>query len=171
MRIVSVIALCALLSAALSAQTLFVNASAPAGGDGSSWGAAFQDLDSALGLAQPGDDIWVAEGRYHPMAPAVTFQIPDGVGVYGGFDGTETQLSQRDWIAHPTYLDADVKGDDVLHRTADNVSRVVTLGTGGAPAILDGFIVRGARGGVDGGGLYIPGGSPTVAHCVFETTV
>ena len=168
MRIVSVIALCALLSGALSAQTLFVNASAPAGGDGSSWGAAFQDLDSALGLAQPGDDIWVAEGRYHPMAPAVTFQIPDGVGVYGGFDGTETQLSQRDWIAHPTYLDADVKGDDVLHRTADNVSRVVTLGTGGAPAILDGFIVRGARGGVDGGGLYIPGGSPTVAHCVFE---
>ncbi len=167
-RIVSVFAVCAVIAAALPGQVLFVNASAPAGGDGSSWASAFQDLDAALGQAQSGDDIWVAEGRYHPPSSTATFQIPDGVAVYGGFDGTETLLAQRDWVAHPTYLDADVKGDDVLHRTGDNVSRIVTLGNGGAPALLDGFVVRGARGGVDGGGLFIPGGSPAVAHCVFE---
>jgi len=33
-----------------------------------------------------------------------TFSMKTGVGVYGGFEGNEEKLEQRDWIANQTIL-------------------------------------------------------------------
>jgi len=108
------------------AQTiLYVNANAMGTNNGSSWTNAYIDLQSALTAATLGDQIWVAAGTYKPSAhPAActgcsgprdyTFQLKDGVSLYGGFAGTETILSQRDWNNNITILSGDFNDDDVV---------------------------------------------------------
>src|SRR5436190_1403834 len=62
---------CAALMAGRSAgQTIiYVNASAPPGGDGTSWATAFDRLEAALAAAPPGGaEVWVAGGVYRPTA-------------------------------------------------------------------------------------------------------
>ncbi|MCC6463627.1 MAG: SprB repeat-containing protein [Saprospiraceae bacterium] len=79
--------------------------------DGMSWATAIPNLHDALYAALPGDQIWIAEGSYKPSSGSdrfATFTLPDGVQLYGGFAGTETQLAQRDWLAHPTLLSGDI---------------------------------------------------------------
>lgn len=84
-----------------SAATIYVNGSAPAGGNGSSWSTAFNNigagLDAATTAATPGTvvDVWVAgSANPYPMARC-NYPLPNNVNLYGGFAGTETQISQR----------------------------------------------------------------------------
>ena len=136
---------CLVLAGAARAQTLYVNASAPGGGNGTSWASAFRDLQSALVVAGPGNQVWVARGRYLPSAsnPGASFVLPDGVPVYGGFTGSETSLAQRDPLANVTLLDGDLLGDDLpgFVNYADNSQHVVSA-VGTVSAFLDGFTVR-----------------------------
>ena len=66
------------------------------------WVDACGDLQTALDLAVPGDEIWVAEGSYRPDRGTGdrkgTFQLLSGVAIYGGFAGTETSRDQRDCV-------------------------------------------------------------------------
>ncbi len=74
-------------------------------GDGSSWADAYGDLVTALDSAEAGDQIWVVQGIYTPNNNEnTTFQMKDDVAVYGGFDGTETELSDRDYESNVTIL-------------------------------------------------------------------
>ncbi|MDX1421056.1 MAG: hypothetical protein R3181_13910, partial [Rubricoccaceae bacterium] len=69
---------------------LHVDADAAPGGDGASWATAFDDLQDALAVAAPGDEVWVAEGTYKPTDTGdrtATFALASGVALYGGFDG------------------------------------------------------------------------------------
>ena len=59
-----VFALAAATSAAQS--TWYVDDDATSGGDGTSWSSAFEFLQDALAVAQPGDELRVAGGRYQP---------------------------------------------------------------------------------------------------------
>ena len=154
-------------AARASASTIHVRADAPPGGDGTSWASAFDDLQTALAAAVAGDQIWVKAGTYRPGPPGAlssTFLMKGGVDLYGGFAGTETQLSERDWVANPTVLSGDLAQDDgpaFTHRE-DNVYHVVTAwNVSGSPTpVLDGFVVRGgyARGGSPGGNQQRGGG-------------
>ena len=71
---------------------------ASANGDGASWASAHKYLQDALASAEYGDEIWVAEGTYKPdqgagKTPgdrASPFILVNGVGMYGGFLGTES---------------------------------------------------------------------------------
>lgn len=83
-------------------------------GDGSSWLNSFGDLQTAIDtaaerkLAHPETDfqIWLAEGEYYGdlVSEHNGFIIRDGVNMYGGFSGTETELEQRDPANHETIL-------------------------------------------------------------------
>ena len=101
---------------AAAAATIFVDASAPGGGDGTTWEMAYDELQDALARAVPGDAVWVAAATYTPAGPDgdrdATFALPDGVAIYGGFAGGEQSLDERDWIANETILSGDLNGDD-----------------------------------------------------------
>ena len=93
--------------------------------------------------------------------------MKNGVGVYGGFVGTETLRSQRDPVAHVTILSGDIGTPNVSN---DNSHHVVTAGaTVTATGVLDGFTITagqadGANPNERGGGIWINGGSPTFAQ-------
>jgi len=141
--------------------------------DGQSWITAYTDLQDALDAAASGDDIWVAEGIYVPTnvaGRAATFQLVDGVGLYGGFEGSEMWRHQRDWAAHPTVLSGDIgtTGND-----SDNAYHVISATNVTSSTVLDGFTIIGGNADGSGpeglgGGMVNDGGSPTVLNVTFS---
>lgn len=118
-------------------------------GDCSSWTNTCE-VQFALVMASPGEEIWAAEGTYLPtddMDREIAFELKSGVALYGGFVGTETSLVDRDWEAHPTILSADLLGNDGpdFLNNEENSVNVVRATEVDATAILDGFTVRGAN--------------------------
>jgi hypothetical protein len=83
------------------AATIFV-AQSGNNTDGQSWATAYTSLADALGAAAEGDAIWVKQDTY---SVAATLTWKNAVDVYGGFAGTETELSQRSSDASLTILD------------------------------------------------------------------
>lgn len=126
--------------------------------DGLSWADAFSSLPRALANAQAGDEIWVAQGVYKPsLASGVplprreTFLLPAGVAIYGGFSGSESELSQRNWFVNRSVLTGDLAGDDLIDAlgvttgpqdiVGSNAYHVVTISEVSAPTVLDGFTI------------------------------
>ena len=156
-------------------EPVYVDADATGNDDGTSWEDAFNDLQNALEVATYGDEIWVAEGTYRPVPVTATqritaFQMVPGVQLYGGFDGTETDRSERDWATHVVTLSGDI---GTMGAYGDNSYHVV-VGIGVTEtAVLDGFLVTGgyANGGSApydrGGGIYISGGGPIIRNCTL----
>jgi hypothetical protein len=161
---------------------IFVDLEATGTSNGQSWTDALIDLQPALSWAVQGVEVWVAAGTYMPsreFAPgdprSATFQMVNGVAIYGGFDpsfGDDT-WEDRDWDAHPTILSGDigVGGDP-----ADNVYHVFYHPAGmglDSSAILDGFTITASNADHPdephdgGGGMYNEGSSPALANCTF----
>ncbi|WP_234573345.1 choice-of-anchor Q domain-containing protein [Rhodohalobacter sp. 614A] len=166
-----------------------------ASGTGASWANALGELRDAMALfdsedcsTEDVDQIWVAEGVYVPGTSALgTFQLINGIEIYGGFDGTENNLDARDWQNNSTILSGDIDDDDnpfdpdedtdsdtntvsqTDHLIGVNSYHVVTGSGTDNTAILDGFtIISGdANAGVPhdtGGGIYNLNGSPTLIN-------
>ena len=97
-----------------NARVCYVDGSVPGGADdGSSWGDAYVDLQSAL-IDTQCSQVWVATGVYKPSLSdrAVSFTIRPGVAVYGGFTGTETDVDQRVPAIDTTVLSGDIDNND-----------------------------------------------------------
>ncbi|MDM8521887.1 right-handed parallel beta-helix repeat-containing protein [Desulfococcaceae bacterium HSG8] len=155
-----------------TSQAAVIYVDAGAGGTGSSWADAATDLQSALSKAVSGDEIWVKTGTYKPTSGtdrSISFQLKNGVEIYGGFAGEESLLTQRSWTTNITILSGDIGTPDA---DSDNSYHLVTGSGTNDTAVLDGFtITKGYADGNDphfyGGGMYNNGGSPEVANCVF----
>jgi hypothetical protein len=154
--------------------TWHVNVNATGNNTGVNWANAFTNLQSGIAAAIVGDQIWVAQGVYKPTSStsrSVSFNLNDGVTWYGGFNGTETLLSQRDVALNVTVLSGDVgvQGNDV-----DNTFHVVKAISVGSLTRIDGFKIVSGNTDADalvsyhGGGLYNENGSPTIANCTFQ---
>ena len=107
--------------------------------DGKSWNTAFNDLQDAIKASKSGNLIWVAKGTYYPTKNAdrdIFFNLKDGIKLYGGFKGNETDIKQRDWKKNITTLSANI-GDKKTN--TDNSYHVVV---GANDAVLDGFFVK-----------------------------
>ena len=152
---------------------LYAKPEATGAGDCSAWENAC-GLQTALTNAVSGDQIWVMAGRHIPTATgerSATFQLMDGVAVYGGFDGSETSLDQRDWVVNVTILSGDLNGDDDgFTNNGENSYHVVTGATG---ATLDGFTISGGNANRStpnerGGGMYNSYSSPTLSNIIFS---
>jgi parallel beta-helix repeat protein len=171
-----------LLTASADAAIKFVDVSLASGANnGTSWADAYQGttgLQAALGSAVAGDQIWVRGGLYKPTATAtrsIYFEMKTGVEIYGGFNGTETLLSQRDVVANPTILSGDLAGNDASNIFTDNSFHLINCNTANATAVLDGFTVTGGNANgasasnqdKGGGILCLTGSAVTVRNCRF----
>ena len=135
---------------------LFVDHTATGANDGSSWANAFTTLEAALPLATTDKAIWVAQGTYIPTTTnadprKATYLIPANAKVYGGFNGTETDFSQRDPKNNITVLSGDLNGDDngVVIPTEttrqDNAYHVISIFGGIQNIVIDGFTISGGN--------------------------
>ena len=158
------------LTVGSQADVLYVDADAAGGNDGTSWTDAFRNLQAAIAISSAGDEIWVAAGTYKPTATTtrtISFVLKQGVAVYGGFAGTETQKDERDPEVHVTVLSGDIgaTGD-----SSDNSLHVVRAGIGlTASSVLDGFTITaghadGSGNDGSGGGMWVSGGTPILAR-------
>lgn len=167
---------------------LYVDANAPGLNIGTSWEDAYTELRDALASLEFRfvDEIWVADGSYTPSATGdrdATFQLVNGVSIYGGFagydaqTGGETSLSQRDLAANDSVLSGDLLGNDGTvdwENYDENSYHVVTANGVDATAVLDGLVISGGYG--NGGDIYdqrgaammCDHGAPTVRYCRFE---
>ena len=139
------VALLAAIGSARAGGVIYVDREANGFDNGTSWADAFEDLQDALAAASSGDELWVAEGNYYPTAGAdraVSFQLTEGVALYGGFDGTEAARDEREPAVHTTTL----SGDIGLQMEESDNSHHVVVGANGAT--LDGFTL--AWGNADG---------------------
>lgn len=151
--------------------------------DGKTWATAYRDLQAAIDHAwRSNGEVWVARGTYRPdgRGRQSSFQLRPGVGVYGGFAGTETQRKERNSAKNITVLSGDIgKANDAI----DNCFHVVI---GADEAVLDGFTIEGGMADgmaydAKGGGMinYLRseqgppmappvGYSPIVRNCAFH---
>ena len=155
--------------------------------DGTSWATAYdtiqEGIDSAVALgAGAANAVWVKAGNYNenrteawgnPASVAGSLVLKANVKVYGGFDGTETLLSQRGVRRAITTIDGSTA------RGGSAAYHVVVCGNQASSvdgALLDGFdIVGGNAAGVAGdyhtyrgGGIYVWRSSPTIANCTIH---
>ncbi len=137
-------------------------------GDCLSWEKAC-DLQYTLGVAESGDQIWVMEGIYYPGSVVTdTFQLKDGIALYGGFPSGGGDWDQRDWYTYPTILSGDIDQNDLKVDCVamdagaikgTNAYHVITI-TDQTSIKLDGIIITAgsASGSAEpfnyGGGLY-----------------
>ena len=161
---------------------IYVRANATGANNGSSWTNAYTSLQNAFETARRCGStiqIWVARGTYRPAVGAnrdSAFVMRNNLAIYGGFAGTETQLSHRNWRLNETILSGDI---GVVGNRSDNSHNVISNNNNGlnATAILDGFIIRdgqadkGEYARQRGGGIYNFNSSPLVRNCIFTSNL
>ena len=155
-------------SVTASAKVIYVDADATGTDDGSSWANAYNNLTVALGAAQSGDEIRVAQGVYKPteyVQPpppppppppplenskelqvtqeaedrTLTFQLVNGAAMRGGFAGFgEPDPNARDIQVYETILSGDI---GIVGYYWDNCYHVICCGWADTTTVLDGFTI------------------------------
>ena len=157
---------------AIDFGAVYVNINATGSNNGASWKDAYTDLQTALANTLSGS-IWVARGTYYPTSGTdrlATFTLKNGVKIYGGFVGTETLLTQRNWTTNVTTLSGDIGTVGVA---TDNSYHVVKGSGTDNTAVLDGFTITAGNAnfsgtGASGGGIFNSYGSPTISNVTFS---
>lgn len=161
---------------------IYVNGSASGTNDGTSWTNAFTNLKTATDYATAyGDEIWVTQGIYKPDVSDRTkfFNLKAGVKLYGGFDGSESQLTERDWFTNRTILSGDLSGDDDADVTYnnpfrnDNSYRIVYVE--GSNAEIDGVTITSGQANNTSNNNYNRGGAiyknPSANNLTLRNTI
>jgi parallel beta-helix repeat protein/predicted outer membrane repeat protein len=153
-------------------------------GNGTSWAQAFGDLQEAIEIAAVNDNytqVWVAAGTYKPTGHpnggsgdrGMHFSLRNGVSVYGGFIGTESQLNERDFKSNKSILSGDIGIEGFF---GDNTYNVFyhPVGTNlDSTAILDGFTISygyadGFSANSRGGGMYNHSSHPILRNLTIS---
>jgi len=158
-----------ILFASAMGKIIYVDDDVVAANNGLSWAEAYCCLQNALGEAQSGDEIRVAQGIYKPDRELVTgrdirvvasgdrtaaFQLKNGVTLRGGYAGLGgSEPNARDISLYETILSGDLDGDDndvydpcdllTEPTRAENSYSVVTGSV--EDCLLDGFTVSGGN--------------------------
>jgi len=156
----------------VAGKIIYVNDDANGANDGTSWTDAYTDLQSALATSIYSDQIWVAGGIYKPgPMRSHSFQMKNGVGIYGGFAGNEDpnlfDPADRDFSTNETILSGDI---GAVGNNTDNSYHVIynqQETTLDSSAILDGFTITGGY--AYGSGYDFGGGICNYYYCSLPT--
>jgi hypothetical protein len=113
-------------------------------------------VQRAVDVADPFDEVWVAQGTYVDAGVAVVIIGNKSLSIYGGWDGANAGV--RDPQVHPTILDG------------QGVRQVVNVGAGNTVA-LEGFTVTNGVAPVHGAGLYARDANLTLRSMAFYSNV
>lgn len=138
-------------------QIIYVDGGITGSGDGSSWAKAFRTIQDAATAARSASSttssqIWVKAGTYAIATPNQPFPLTWDVQLYGGFKGTETALSQRDWVANVVTLTAQGSGN-LINNSGGSYR-------GYGHPLLDGVTLAGS--------IAISSADPIFQHCTFK---
>ncbi|NML23569.1 T9SS type A sorting domain-containing protein [Pseudoflavitalea sp. G-6-1-2] len=136
-------------------NTLFVDGSVAASGDGGNWTNAFKTLDEAMLAAgqQPlVSSIHVAKGTYKPTL-RTSFGLMNNLNLYGGFPTGGGSMAQRNTNTNETILNGNGKSI-IFNESID------------ATALLDGFTISNGTA-LHGAGMYNIYSSPVISNCRF----
>ncbi|KAB8155979.1 T9SS type A sorting domain-containing protein [Kordia sp. TARA_039_SRF] len=140
---------------------VFVDANATGANDGTSWADAYTSLRDALDN-NPISDFWIKAGTYLPGSNRTDiFTLTADQSLYGGFNGTETMLSQRDPEINVTILSGDLLGNDDGVLTfgnatySDNSQRILQITQNNV--VIDGITLSG--GNANGGNNSLKSGA------------
>jgi len=148
---------------------IYVKSNATGANNGTSWADAFTDLQSAINVADCQSQIWVAKGTYKPtntLNKNISFNVKNYVDWYGGFNGSESALNERNWLVNQSIITGDLLGDDNVVSFGnynENAYSAILVSSLVDTSILDGFYIQGS---VQGGGgkammVYPKNGNPT----------
>jgi hypothetical protein len=166
----------------------YVNYNATGSNTGLNWANAFTSLESALSATRTCtvSQIWIAKGTYKPSAyptvitgtPALTnrdytFELVGDIGIYGGFIGTETALTQR-LPGNTTILSGDI---GTIGVNSDNCYHVLFASDKITNCKLDGLTISNgnANGSLTitniqqslGGGFYNKSNTINISNVIF----
>ena len=161
-----------------SAQVIYVTPEGGGEGDGSSWENA-TTFQQALSTVQAGQEIWLTVGLYlpHPTDRNVSFAIPSGVKVRGGFAGTELSPQERHLHDQFTRLSGDIGQAGAIE---DNSFTVVSFRQASGSTLLEKVMIadgtalgfsRQVEATVCGGAVFNDASNgqsnPIIRDCVF----
>lgn len=130
---------------------------APSGNDtndGLSWAASKRTVKGAMAaMTETGGEVWVQAGTYNERN-----SLPVFTSLYGGFNGTETNRTQRDWANNVTTLDGGKAGS------------VVSMWFLGNASAIDGFTIQNG-GPSSGAGIYCVSSSSSITHNIIKQNV
>lgn len=174
--------------------------------NGTSWTNAYSgaQLQTAIdGIAGVQGTVWVAKGVYRPVAvdvgqtvsaaqQKISFKLKNGVKLYGGFKGDETNLEQRNITTNKTVLSGDIDNNDKnkvdgittsyrhiypYGRQSKNSHTVIKLinanvSAANSSTLMDGFYITGGKSLDDqspksAGGLTLTNASLTLKNMRF----
>ena len=183
----------ALLPAFAAAQgtRYYVALEAAGTGDGSSWDKP-TTLANALNTAKANDEIWVkgyedlGNSKFYFVPDKAGYTLKSGVKLYGGFNGEETSIDEREVIDNKAYrmvyrtvISGDIGKNDALDPTnlifpgnttrTDNATHVLTLqmtpgqtNINNWETVVDGVTIAGGHAAEtgengQGGGIFVTG--------------
>lgn len=136
-------------------RVIFVKTDGLPTADGSSWENAVPiDTARVIAVKYPDNQIWLKAGIYNLTVP---FNLSVPMNIYGGFGGTETVISERNWTTNQT----------ILNQSATD--KVVVWTNAEADVLIDGLILQNgnkttnANGGC---GVLYPGN--TLRNCIIR---
>ena len=165
----------------------YVDGGIPASGDGTSWSQPKKTIQEAIDVANSNDEIWVKMGTY-PLSAII--EVNKVVAIYGGFAGSETQKSQRNFEANETVVDgqdavrcfyvtadATIDGLSIVNGTYDDYHSYPYYPGGGgmiiaysSPKILNCLFYHN-QSIIEGGAILSFVSSPQIANCIFSENV
>lgn len=140
--------------------------------DGLSWAQAKKTIQAGINTASSEGfgDVWVKSGTYFPTDNTdrtASIQMNAGIDIYGGFAGSETDISERNPVTNVTIISGDIGNQQ------DSTDNSYHLLIGANSATIDGFVLTGgtANGELEyrlGGAIFMEAASPTISNCIFE---
>ena len=166
-KIVIFLLIAGVLCFEINAQVIYVASDATGNNDGTSWQDAFTDLQDAL--TGTTGEVWVKVGTYFPTSGTdqnISFILNRDL--YGGFNGTETARSQRDFRANETILSGNIGDPNDDQDNSFSIIDARNFSLIGLPGLIDGFTITKSQSGNTYDGQI---GSHSIKNCIFEETV